>query len=161
MVRNVLRALDPSLPLSNVKTMEEAMDEFVAQPRFNMGLIGVFAALALLLAAIGIYGVVAYTVTQRTQEIGIRMALGAQRSDVLGMILKYGLRMAVFGVGLGVLTSMFATRLVSSMLFGIKPSDPATLVTVSVALTGTALLASYIPAWRATRVDPAITLRQQ
>jgi putative ABC transport system permease protein len=124
-------------------------------------LLASFAALALLLAALGIYGVVSYLVAQRTNEIGIRMALGAQRSHVLKMVIGQGAKMALIGVALGLTAALGLTRLMSKMLFGVKPSDPLTFLAVAALLIAVALLACYIPARRATRVDPVVALRYQ
>jgi ABC-type antimicrobial peptide transport system permease subunit len=126
-----------------------------------MILLGAFAVLSLILASVGIYGVISYLVGQRTHEIGIRMALGAKRKDVLQLILGQGGRMAGIGIGLGCVAALAATRLLSSMLFGVKPTDPATFITVAALLVTIALLACYIPARRATQVDPMVALRYE
>jgi putative ABC transport system permease protein len=137
------------------------MGGWLADRRFLLFLVGLFAAAALALAAIGLYGVVAFSVTRRTQEIGIRMSIGAQRSDVLRLILGEGARMAALGVVIGIAASMAITRLMSSLLFGISATDPVTFVCVAVLLSLVALLASYIPARRAMRVDPIVALRYE
>ena len=157
----LVRQLDPELVVANVKTMDEVVSNSVAQRRLTMLLLTLFAATALLLAAVGIYGVIAYNVTQRTQEIGIRMALGAQRSDVLGMVVRQALLLAVAGIVLGGAGALVLTRLMEGLLFQVKPSDPMTFVVVSGVLAAVALLASYIPGRRATRVDPVIALRAE
>jgi putative ABC transport system permease protein len=133
----------------------------VAGRRFSMLLLGVFAGLALVLASVGIYGVISYTATQRTHEIGIRMALGAERADVLRMVVGHGLRLSLIGIGAGLAAALGLTRLMSSMLFGVRPTDFGTFAAVSLLLAGVAALASYVPARRATRVDPIIALRYE
>lgn len=137
------------------------MGGWLAERRFLLLLVGVFAAAALALAAIGIYGVVAFSVARRTQEIGVRMALGAQRGDVLRLVIGEGARMAAFGVAIGILASLGVTRLLSSLLFGIGTTDPLTFASIAVLLCLVALAASYIPARRAMRVDPMTALRYE
>jgi putative ABC transport system permease protein len=149
------------LPVFSVKPMEEVMAAAMAERRFSMMLFGIFAFLALALAGVGIYGVMAYTVAQRTHEIGIRIALGAAASDVLKMIVGQATRLALIGVGAGLMLAFALTRLMSSLLFGVSATDPLTFAAISLVLTGVALLASYIPARRATRVDPMIALRYE
>jgi len=124
-------------------------------------LLGIFAALALLLSAVGTYGVIAYSVAQRTHELGIRMALGAERGDVLRMVTREGLRLAVVGVVIGIAGALGVTRLIASLLFAVRPADPLTFVCVSVLLVGVAHISSYIPARRATKVDPMVALRYE
>ena len=141
--------------------MNEVMSESVGQPRFMGVLMCVFAGLALMLASIGLYGVISYSVTQRTHEIGVRMALGARPMDVLKMVVGQGLRHALLGVAVGLAASFAATRLLRSMLFGVQPTDPVTFIAVSVVLTMVTLVASYIPARRATKVDPMVALRYE
>jgi putative ABC transport system permease protein len=160
-VRKIVNDLDKSAPVSNVQTMDHVVSQSITQPRFNLFLLGLFSTLALLLSAAGIYGVTAYTVTQRTHELGIRLALGAQVTDVLKMILGQG--MAVIGVGLVVgLASAFALmRLLRSLLFGVGENDPVTFVAITLVLFVVALLACYIPARRATKVDPLVALRYE
>ena len=160
-VRGLLRELDPDLALADVRTMDEVLSRSVAQRRLTMVMLGIFAASALLLAAVGIYGVIAYSVTQRTQEIGIRLALGAQQSDVLGMIVRQAAALAAAGIVLGAAGAALLTRLMTDLLFGVRPFDPATFGLVAATLAGVALLASYLPGRRATRVDPVIALRAE
>lgn len=159
--RAKIRELDRNVPISNVNTMEQLVAQSVAQRRFGMFLLGVFALLALLLAAIGIYGVVSYSVTQRTQEIGVRMALGASATDVLKMVLRNGMSLALIGVGLGLVGAFGLTRLMSRLLFEVTPTDVTTFAFVSVGLTVVALLACYLPARRAMKVDPLEALRYE
>ncbi|HEX8283358.1 MAG TPA: ABC transporter permease [Pyrinomonadaceae bacterium] len=160
-VRREVAAVDPEQPLANVRTMEERLAESVAQRRFNMTLLGVFACVALLLAGVGVYGVMAYAVARRTHEIGIRVALGAQRGDVVRLVLRQGMWLALAGVGLGVVGAYAATRLMSGLLYGVSPTDPLTFLGVSALLTAAALLACLLPARRATKVDPMVALRYE
>src|ERR1700691_4941893 len=160
-LRSALAEIDPNQPLVKVRTMEENMATTVAQPRFRTWLIGILAMLALVLAAVGVYGVMSYTVTQRTSEIGVRVALGAQPRDVFRIIVGEGLRLALFGVGVGLVAALVLTRLLQSFLFGISAYDPLTFIAVSLLLTLVAVAASYFPARRATRVDPMIALRYE
>jgi putative ABC transport system permease protein len=160
-VRKQVTDLDKNLPLYGVQTMDDVLSAEVASQRFNAGALAGFAGLAVLLAAVGIYGVMAYAVGQRTHEIGVRMALGAGRQTVLGMVLKQGLWLALIGVAIGVAAAFALTRLLGNMLYGVKASDPTTFIVVTVALIGVALAACWIPAYRATRVDPVIALRYE
>jgi putative ABC transport system permease protein len=160
-VRKQVNDLDKDLPLYGVETMDDILSEEVATARFNAAALAGFAALAALLAAVGIYGVMAYAVTQRTREIGVRMAMGAGPQTVLGMVLRQGLGLALIGVVLGVGASLALMRLMSSMLFGVKASDPVTYIGVAVGLSLVALAACWIPARRATQVDPVIALRYE
>jgi putative ABC transport system permease protein len=160
-LREVVSALDKNETLSAVRSMDEVLDASVAQPRFSSQLLGLFAALALLLASIGLYGLMAYFVTQRTNEIGVRMALGATRKDILTLVLKNGSLLAFTGIGLGLLVSAAATHLLTSLLFGVTPTDPQTFLGAALLLVVVALGACYIPARRATRVDPMVALRYE
>jgi len=160
-VRKQVSDLDKNLPVYGVQTMEDMLSAEVASQRFNAGALAEFAGLAVLLAAVGIYGVMAYAVSQRTREMGVRIALGAGQGNVLRMILGQGLLLAVIGVALGLASSFGLTRLMTGLLFGVKPSDPETFVFVTTALLVVALGACWIPAWRATRVDPVIALRYE
>ena len=156
-----VRALDPTLPVAQVRTMEEVVSESAGPQRFNTVLLGGFAATALILAALGIAGVLATSVSRRTQELGVRMALGAQRHDLLHMVLRQGMTLALVGLALGVPAALALTRLMSSLLFQISPYDPLTFATVSAVLIGVAFAACYVPARRATRVDPVVALRYE
>jgi putative ABC transport system permease protein len=160
-VRNAVATIDQHQPLTSVKTMDEVIGATTAPRRFNTLLLGVFAAVALLLAALGIYSVISYSITYRTQEIGIRMALGAQRPAILMMVLRTGMLLTLIGAALGLAGAVVLTRWMSSMLFGITASDPATYATVLLVSLGAALLACAIPARRATRVDPLVALRYE
>jgi putative ABC transport system permease protein len=160
-VRAQVRHVDPDQPLYHVATLQQVLSESLAPRRFNMLLLGIFAGIALALATIGIYGVMAFSVTERTHEIGIRMALGAKRSDVLGMVVRQGLKLALIGMALGVAGAWALTSFLASFLFGVAPRDPATFVLVSLALVAVSILACYIPARRATHVDPMVALRYE
>jgi predicted permease len=160
-IREQVFAIDKSLPLYNIATMDQLVSNSIAQPRLNLSLIVAFAVLALALAAVGVYGVMAYVVTQRTQEFGIRMALGASPSDVLKQVFLEGGRIAALGLALGLIAALALTRLMASLLFGVKPDDPVTLGVAAALLAFVALIACYIPARRATRVDPLVALRYE
>jgi putative ABC transport system permease protein len=157
-IEGALRRTDPNLPIGQVRTMEEALSQSIAFQRFLMMLMAVFAALALVLAAVGLYGVISYSVTQRTHEIGIRMALGAERRKVLSMVVGQGFKLALVGVALGIAGALVLTRFLASLLYGVKPTDPLTFGAVSLILIAVALPACYIPARRADKVDPMIAL---
>jgi putative ABC transport system permease protein len=160
-VRNQIWEIDKDQPVSDIRTMEDIVAGAVARQRFSMLLLGVFAGLALVLAAVGIYGVMSYSVVQRTREIGIRMALGAQRSDVLKMTVGHGLKLVGTGVVIGLVAAMIVTRVMSSLLFGISATDPVTFLSITLVLVSVAIAASYIPALRATRIDPMLALRYE
>jgi predicted permease len=157
-IRSEIRQLDANVPVANIKPMSDVVSTSMATPRLTGFLLTAFAAIALTLAAIGIYGVLSYLVAQRTHEIGIRLAIGADRRQVLGMILKQGVMLAVSGVAVGLVAAFALTRLMESLLYQVKPSDPITFVTVPLALIGVAVVASYLPALRATRVSPVTAL---
>jgi putative ABC transport system permease protein len=159
--RQQVKALDPDQPIYSVRTMNEIRAESVAPERLNLTLLSIFAGIALVLAIVGIYGVMSYSVTQRTHEIGIRMAIGAQPRDVFRMVLTQGMLLALIGVGVGLVGAFALTRLMATMLFGVEPTDPATFAAIAVLLTTVALVACYIPGRRATKVDPVISLRYE
>jgi len=160
-VRGAVLSIDPNQPISNVSTLEKVVDESIAQRRLNMLLMGLFGGLAMLLSAVGIYGLLSHAVTQRTQEMGIRMALGAQMSDVLKLVLKQGMLLALAGEAIGLMGAFALTRLIRGLLFGVTPNDAMTFVVVAAVLGVVALLACYLPARRATKVDPLIALRYE
>jgi putative ABC transport system permease protein len=159
--RNELQQVDPELPMAAVATMDQLLADSLSRSRFTMLLLGIFAAVALVLASVGIYGLVAYSVTQRTQELGIRIALGAQRRDVLRLVLGQGTRLTLLGVALGVLAALAFSRLLVTLLFGVSATDPLTFAGVAALLAFVALVACFIPACRATRVDPIVALRYE
>ncbi|MGH9855702.1 MAG: ABC transporter permease, partial [Blastocatellia bacterium] len=160
-LRNAVREIDPALPVYDVMTMNERLSNSVAARRFNLLLLGGFAALALLLAGVGVYGVISYVVTQRTREIGIRMALGAQAADVARLFIKQGMALVMLGVALGSLGAFALTRVMKSLLFDVSANDPLTFASVAVLLSLIALLACYLPARRAARIDPLASLRRE
>jgi len=160
-IRREVQAVDPGIPVFAIRTMDDVVARTLAARRFALELLGVFAAVAFLLAAIGIYGVMAYTFSRRIGEIGLRMALGAQRSDILKVVLGEGARMVVFGVGAGLIGSVLLTQFLETMLFEIKPTDPITFGVITTLLCVVALLACLIPAQRATRVDPLVALHHE
>ena len=160
-VRSVVLAIDKDEPLDQVATMESLLSESVAQPRFYSWVLGAFAALAMILTAVGIYGVMSYSVTQRVHEMGVRLALGAMQGDVLRLVIGQGLLLAGIGIAAGLGSALALTRFLASLLYGVKPTDPLTLVAVSLFFTVVALLACYIPARRATKVDPMVVLRSE
>jgi putative ABC transport system permease protein len=160
-VRNEIRQLDAGLPVANIRPMTDVVSTALATPRLTGFLLGAFAAIALALAAVGIYGVLAYMVSRRTHEIGIRLAVGADRRNVLLMILRQGLSLAGLGILIGLVSAFGLTRLMQSLLYQVRPTDPATFVAVSMAIVVMALAASYLPAWRATRVSPVVALRME
>lgn len=160
-VMSVLRKADPLMPVSNVATLEDLISGTIARPRFNATMLTLFATLGLLLASIGIYGVLSYSVAQRTQEMGIRMALGADPRDVLRLVVRDGVSVTAIGIAAGVAIALPATRVLASLLYGVEASDPIVFAVVAAALAAVALAASYVPARRATRVDPMIALRAE
>jgi putative ABC transport system permease protein len=160
-LRKEISAIDPQQPVSNVQTMEQLMSASIKRPRFIMLLLGLLASIALALSVVGIYGLMSYSITERTHEIGIRMALGAQARDVLRMVVGQGLKLILIGLGIGITGAFALTRLMSSLLFGVSTADPVTFLAVSALLAVAALLACYIPARRATRVDPMVALRYE
>jgi putative ABC transport system permease protein len=160
-VKQALAEIDPDQPVTNIMTMEDVLSASLGDYRFYMELLGIFAGVAVLLAAVGIYGVMSYSVSERTHEIGIRMALGARPGDVLGLVTKLGFKLTSMGVAIGVALAFGVTRLISTFLFGVKPTDPLTYAAVALSLAAIALLACYVPARRAMRVDPMIALRYE
>ncbi|MFZ0924564.1 MAG: FtsX-like permease family protein, partial [Candidatus Acidiferrales bacterium] len=160
-VKKQVWSMDSLIPVSDVQSMDDLMSVSLAQQWFNLLLLGLFAALALILALVGTYGVMAYVVSQRTHEIGVRIALGAQRSDVLTLVIGQAARLALSGIAIGIVGAFALTRLMSSLLFEVAPTDPATFTAAAILLGAVALLAGYIPARRAMRVDPMVALRYE
>src|SRR5262245_35266302 len=160
-VRQEIRSMDASLPVADVRTMADVLGATLSAPRFTGMLLGVFAALALALSAIGIYGVLSYLVSRRTREIGIRVAIGAGRGEVLRLVLQQGLVLALVGVAIGIAAATWLTRLMRGLLHGVTPGDPLTFVLVGLSLSLVAVLASAVPAWRATRVNPVAALKSE
>jgi predicted permease len=160
-LRAAIREIDAQLAVRNMRTLDEVVGASIAQQRFAMQLLGAFAAFALLLAAVGIYSVLSYTVRQRVQEIGIRMALGAHARDVVRMVVADGIRPTLVGVGLGVLSALALGQLISTMVFGVAPNDLTTLTSVAAIMTLVGVIASLAPAYRATRIDPLVALRDE
>ncbi len=158
-VRSEVAAIDANLPMGNITTMQGAFDRSIARDRFAMFLAGLFGTLALLLASVGIYGVLSYTVAQRTRELGIRMALGASQHTVLTYVLRQSITLIAIGAGGGIAGALLLTRVMASQLYGVTARDPITFVSATVVLSAVALLASYVPAARATRVNPITALR--
>jgi putative ABC transport system permease protein len=160
-LRQQVRELDGTVPVFNVRTLEQIVADSIARPRLNAMLIILFAALALVLASVGIYGVISYAVSQRQHEIGIRLALGARPTDILRMVVGQGLKLVTAGIGVGLIAVFLLTRLLSTLLFGVSATDSVTLLLVSLILAGVALLACFVPARRATKVDPMVALRYE
>jgi putative ABC transport system permease protein len=160
-VREQLSEIDPAIPLGDVRLMEDVLLRAQARPRFLTLLLSLFSGVALAIATVGIYGVVSYSVARRTKEFGLRMVLGAQSGDVLGLVMKQGAGMVAIGIVAGLATAFALTRLMASLLFGVTATDIPTFASVTVILFGVALAACYIPARRATRVDPIQTLRHE
>jgi len=160
-VQKEIQAVDPEQPVFQVRTMEELLHNSLGRRRLSLLLLGIFAGAALLLAAVGIYGIMAYWVSQRSHEMGIRMALGAGRMDVLRLVLRQSFILAGLGVALGVIGSLALTQVIAGLLFNVKATDPVTFILVAITLAGVALLASLIPAQRATGVDPMVALRYE
>jgi putative ABC transport system permease protein len=160
-IASAVQSLDKDLPTYASKTVEQYLDGTIAVPRFNTFLLAIFAALAMVLTAVGLYGVISYTVAQRTHEIGIRMALGAQPGDMMRLVVGQGMRLALFGVGVGFIAALGLTRFLSSLLFGVSSTDPVSFAAVVAMLFTVVLLACYIPARRAMRVDPMVALRYE
>jgi ABC-type antimicrobial peptide transport system permease subunit len=156
-----IQAIDGQMPIARVRSMEQILSESTSRQNFNMLLLSIFAGIAVLLAAIGIYGLMSYAVEQQTQEFGIRMALGADSRALVRLILKQGMTPALLGVAAGLAIAFGVTRLLGSLLYGVKPTDPASFVAVAVVLTAVALAATYLPARRAAGLDPVIALREE
>jgi len=160
-IRGAMRAVDPDLPLDRLRQLRDIVNVSVARPRFYMSLIASFAIIAVVLAAVGIYGVISYTVSQRSRELGIRIALGASGPKVMAHVLRPGLALTASGVGIGIVASLALTRLIASLLFGVTPVDPLTFGAVTAVLLGVAVAACVVPARRASRVDPLVAMRSE
>jgi len=156
-----IHALDPDQPVADVRTLDQVVAKSIARPRFNALLLAIFAGVALVLASVGIYGVMNYSATQRTQEIGIRMALGAKPGDILRLVVGHGMKLSAAGIVIGVVASLALTRVMSNLLFGVTATDLPTFIAVSAILAAVAFVANYIPARKATRVNPVIALRYE
>jgi ABC-type antimicrobial peptide transport system permease subunit len=160
-VRRAVREIDPGLPLFRIETLEGVIAESISDRRLNGVLLGTFAALAASLAALGLYGVLSYAVAQRTRELGIRLAIGAQKRDLFRLVVGGGMKLALIGMALGVAAAIGLTRVLTSMLYGVAPNDPLTFAGVIMLLGAVALLANYLPARRATQIDPMVALRYE
>jgi putative ABC transport system permease protein len=158
-MRAEIKALDKDQPITNIQTLDRLLADSISQQRFYLLLLSFFASIALTLAAVGLYGVVSYTVKQRTPEIGVRMAFGAQAGDVLRLIIKFGMKLTLIGAFIGLAGALTLTRLMRTLLFDVSATDPLTFIVVALLLTGVALMACWIPARRATKVDPMVALR--
>jgi putative ABC transport system permease protein len=159
LLRHAVAEVDRDMPLAQARTMDAALDAMVQEPRFSMLLLTIFAGVALALASVGIYGVISYNVTQRTSEIGVRVALGAQRRDVVGLVVGQAMTMVATGIGIGLLLAFWSGKSLSSMLFGVGPRDPLVLGGASLFLLAVALVAALAPALRASRIDPTMAIR--
>jgi len=160
-VQRLVKEVDPTVPVVRLRDMDAVFAESIRRPRFLTMLLEAFAGLALLLAAIGVYGVLAYMVTERRREIGIRIALGAPRSSVLGLVMKQGVQLTIIGVVVGIAGALVLNRLIASLLFGVQPTDLATLAAVITTIALVAAVACWLPAWRASRLDPNVVLREE
>jgi putative ABC transport system permease protein len=160
-IRRAVRSIDKNLPVTDIESLDDALGRSISQERFRTFLLGSFSAIALVLAAVGIFGVVSYSTSQRTHEIGIRIALGAGRREVLQLILGQGTKLALFGLGIGLVAAFLLTRVMSGLLYSVSATDPMTFASVAVILLAVALTACYIPARRAMRVDPVVALRYE
>jgi len=160
-LRGAVRGVDPGLPLYRVLTMEEVIDESLAGRRLNLWLLGIFAGMAVLLSAAGLYGVISYLVAQRTREIGVRVALGAQKWDVIGLVMRQGAALAAAGIVLGLLGALGLTRVLESLLYGVSARDPLTYAALAALFAGVALVATWLPAERASKVDPILAIRNE
>jgi putative ABC transport system permease protein len=160
-IRQTVSSIDRDIPVFGIQTMDRYVDQTTEQSRLSMSLLALFGGLALVLSSLGIYGVLSYLVSRRTQEIGIRLALGATRGDVMRLIIGHGMGLAIAGIGIGLAASWAITRSLSALLVGVSPHDPATFAAIALLLTAIAFVASYLPGRRATRVDPIITLRAE
>jgi putative ABC transport system permease protein len=160
-VREQVQSVDPALPVSGAQTLSETVSASLSERRFTMEIVALFALTALLLAALGIYGVISYMVSERTHEIGIRIALGAGRRTIQQMVLRQGLGLAIAGAAVGLVGAAVVSRLMAGLLYGVRPTDPLTFAGVALLLIGVALLACYVPARRAMRVDPLVALRHE
>src|ERR1700735_5609237 len=158
-VHELVRSINPELPVFGAQTLDDALSASLAERKFSMEMVALFALTALLLAGLGIYGVISYIVSERTHEIGIRLALGAQSRNILRMVLRQGLVLAIAGAAVGLACALVVSHLMAGLLYGVRPTDPVTFVGVALLLIGVALLACYIPARRAIRVDPLVALR--
>jgi putative ABC transport system permease protein len=160
-VREQVQSLDPTLPVYGAQTLDETVSASLSQRRFSLEMVGLFALTALLLAGLGIYGVISYVVSERAHEIGIRLALGAQRRNILHMVLRHGLGLAIVGAAVGLICALIVSQLMASLLYGVRPTDPLTFAGVALLFIGVALVACYVPARRAMKVDPMDALRYE